>query len=174
MDIVTPLDPREAFFGGRTNAIKLHHKVQGDEEIHYKDMISLYPCANLKYPYPVGHPLFTDQPRTTNIQPYHGLVKCEVLPPYDLYHPVLPYRMESKLLFPLCRTCAQEQLMKHFSQRTEQCHHSAKERAITGTWTTLELKKALEKGYTILYIYEVWHFEQKSNELFDQYIRTFM
>ena len=90
LDIVTPLDPREAFFGGRTNAIKLHHKVQGDEEIHYKDMISLYPCANLKYPYPVGHPLFTDQPRTTNIQPYHGLVKCE---PYDLYHPVLPYRM---------------------------------------------------------------------------------
>ena len=28
LDIVTPLNPREAFFGGRTNAIKPHHKVE--------------------------------------------------------------------------------------------------------------------------------------------------
>ena len=47
LDIVIPLDPRDAFFGGRTNAIKLHHKVEGEQQIHYKDMISLYPCANL-------------------------------------------------------------------------------------------------------------------------------
>lgn len=174
LDIVTPLDPRDAFFGDRTNAIKLHHAVQGDEEIHYNDMISLYPCANLECRYPVGHPKFTDQPRTTNIEPYHGLVKCEILPPYDLYHPVLPYRVESKLLFPLCRTCAHEQLSTHFSRRTFHCGHNVKERAITGTWTTLELKKAIEKRYRILYIFEIWHFQQQSNELFDQYIRTFM
>ena len=148
LDIVTPLDPRDAFFGGRTNAVKLHHQVQGDEEIHYTDMISLYPCANLECPYPEGHPKFTDQPQTTNIEPYHGLVKCEILPPFDLYHPVLPYRVESKLLFPLCRTCAHQQLAKHFSRRTFECGHDVKERAITGTWTTLELKKALDKKDT--------------------------
>ena len=28
LNIATPLNPREAFFGGRTNAIKFHHKVQ--------------------------------------------------------------------------------------------------------------------------------------------------
>ena len=37
LDIVTPLNPREAFFGGRTNAIKLHHKVEENEQIHYSD-----------------------------------------------------------------------------------------------------------------------------------------
>ena len=70
LDIVTPLTPREAFFGGRTNAIKLHHKVQDGEEINYNDMISLYPCANLECDYPVGHPEFIDQPGTTNIARY--------------------------------------------------------------------------------------------------------
>ena len=35
VNIVTPLNPREAFYGGRTNAIKLHYKVQEDVEIHY-------------------------------------------------------------------------------------------------------------------------------------------
>lgn len=35
LDIVTPLNPREASFGGRTNAIKLHHRIEGDEQIYY-------------------------------------------------------------------------------------------------------------------------------------------
>ena len=26
-------------------------------------MILLYPCANLEYDYPIGHPEFIDQPR---------------------------------------------------------------------------------------------------------------
>ena len=85
LDIVTLLNPREAFFGGRTNAIKLHHKVQDDEQINYNNMISLYPCANLECHYPVGHPEFIDQPKTTDIMRYYGLVKCNILPPYELY-----------------------------------------------------------------------------------------
>ena len=32
-DIVDPLQPRDAFYGGRTNAAKLFHKCQDDEEI---------------------------------------------------------------------------------------------------------------------------------------------
>ena len=32
-EIVDPLDPRDAFYGGRTNAAKLIHECQGDEEI---------------------------------------------------------------------------------------------------------------------------------------------
>ena len=80
-DIVTPLNPREDFFGGRTNAIKLYHKVENDEQIHYSDMISLYPCANLECDYPIGHPEFIDQPGTTDISRYNGLVKCKILPP---------------------------------------------------------------------------------------------
>ena len=33
--IVDPLDPRDAFYGGRTNASKLFHTCEGGEEIRY-------------------------------------------------------------------------------------------------------------------------------------------
>ena len=32
-DLVEPLQPREAFYGGRTNAAKLLHECQGDQKI---------------------------------------------------------------------------------------------------------------------------------------------
>ena len=146
LDIVTPLNPREAFFGSRTNAIKLYHKAESDEQIHYSDMISLYPCANMECKYPIGHPDFIDQPRPTDISKFFGLVKCKILPPYELYHPVLPYRYESKLLFPLCKTCAQNGKKQELLQRSKKYSHSTEERALTGTWITIELENPLEKG----------------------------
>ena len=42
-DIVSRLKSRDAFFGERTNAVKLHHHVKDDEELHYYDFTSLYP-----------------------------------------------------------------------------------------------------------------------------------
>ncbi len=50
------LDPRQALYGGRTNAMKLYHKVEGDEKVRYYDFTSLYPAVNAKKQYPVGHP----------------------------------------------------------------------------------------------------------------------
>ena len=32
-ELVEPLQPRDAFYGGRTNAAKLFHECQGDEKI---------------------------------------------------------------------------------------------------------------------------------------------
>ena len=87
LDIVTPHNPCEAFFGGRTNTIKLHHKVEDNKQIHYSDMILLYPWANLECEYPIGHPEFIDQPKTTDISRYYGLVKCKILPP----NYIIPY-----------------------------------------------------------------------------------
>ncbi|XP_035228066.1 uncharacterized protein LOC118200234 [Stegodyphus dumicola] len=46
------LHPRESFFGGRTNALKLFH--EGDAK--YVDFTSLYPWVNKYCVYPVGHP----------------------------------------------------------------------------------------------------------------------
>ena len=43
-----------------------------------------------------------------------------------------------------------------------------------GTWTTDEVNKALEKGYKVLRTYEVWHFDNSTNDLFKGYIRRFM
>ena len=34
-EAVEPLEPRDAFFGGRTNAAKLYHQCEGDEKIRY-------------------------------------------------------------------------------------------------------------------------------------------
>ncbi|CAB3979898.1 Hypothetical predicted protein [Paramuricea clavata] len=39
----------------------------------------------------------------------------------------------------------------------EPCRHSDAERTLHGTWVTLELEKALEKGYKLVRIDEVWH-----------------
>ncbi len=38
MDVVDPLDARDAFFGGRTNAIKLHHKCENGDRLQYIDV----------------------------------------------------------------------------------------------------------------------------------------
>ena len=37
LNLVPPLNPRDSFFGGRTNATRLHYKVSGDEQIKYVD-----------------------------------------------------------------------------------------------------------------------------------------
>jgi hypothetical protein len=70
-------------------------------------------------------------------------------------------------MFPLCKTCADtcDQIP---------CTHSDKERAIQGTWCSVELEKALEKIYRILQMHEVWHFPETTDELFKDYIDTFL
>ena len=153
-------------------AQKTIHNLPSKVKIAYNNMISLYPCANPECEYPIGHPEFIDQTGTIDISKYYGLVKCKILPPYELYHPVLPYRYDSKLLFPPCRTCAQQQIKQQptNNKRSEKCPHSAEERSLTGTWTTFELQKAIEKDYVIAYIYEIWHFKERSNQLFQPYI----
>ena len=79
-----------------------------------------------------------------SLETYFGIVKVKILPPKGLYHPVLPYRSQDKLKFPLCRTCT--------------C--SDAERAITGTYYTPEMLKAFAKGYKVLHIYEVYHWDE--------------
>ena len=40
------------------------------------------------------------------------------------------------------------------------CNHTHKQRAITGTWISLELQKAVIIGYEILKIHEAWHYKE--------------
>ena len=40
-----------------------------------------------------------------NLKNVEGFVKSTVLPPMHLFLPVLPVKMHSKLMFPLCRSC---------------------------------------------------------------------
>ena len=169
------LNPRDSFFGGRTNACKLHCKVDGtSEKIRYVDFTSLYPFINKYARYPKGHPTII----TDNFAPldtYFGIVKVKILTPKGLYHPVLPYRSQGKLKFPLCRTCAD-------AENKQPCTCSDAERAITGTYCTPEVMKAIEKGYKVLHIYEVYHWDesmtydkcQKTGGLFSEYVNMFL
>jgi hypothetical protein len=114
----------------------------------------------------IGHPRVITE-NFGDISTYFGLVKCTVLPPRGLFHPVLPYRTQGKLMFPLCKLCADV-------CNQSPCTHSERERAIQGTWCSVELEKALGKGYTILRMHEVWHFPETSDKLFKDYVNTFL
>jgi hypothetical protein len=174
-DATMPLDPRDAFFGGRTNASRLYYTQQDGSKVHYVDFCSLYPTVNKYCEYPIGHPeIIVDPPN--GIDKYFGIAKCMVLPPRNLFHPVLPYRHpDGKLMFPLCIRCADT-----YQQTT--CTHTEAERYWTGSWSTIELQHATSRGYKILKVFEVWHFENTTtynrNEpgsgLFADYVNTFI
>ena len=79
LNLKKPLDIKEAFKGGRTNAVKLKHDVTGDEKIHHIDIVSLYPTVNKHEAYPVGHPeiIVSD---FKDAREYFGVMKCIVKP----------------------------------------------------------------------------------------------
>ena len=174
LQFTDPLNPRDAFCGGRTNAVKLYHRVTPGQKIHYIDVTSLYPWVNKTCVYPKGHPTFISTPGHTDIHQYFGLIQCQILPPRELYHPVLPYRHDGKLLFPLCTSCVKEEMAKPLLDRTAKCHHPDDQRALTGTWCSPELAKAVELGYQVQYIYEVWHFDETCQGLFEDYVNTWL
>ena len=176
LEFIDPLEPRDAFCGGRTNAVKLYHltDIDSDEQMKYYDFTFLYPWVNKNGKYPVGNPEIISQPNTTDIREFFGLAKCTVLPPEKLYHPVLPLRQNGKLTFPLCATCVEDEMAKPMLERSNICTHTDQQRQITGTWCTSELEKAVEKGYTILKIHEVWHFPKTEVGLFSNYVNTWL
>jgi hypothetical protein len=156
--VSSPITPRDGLYGGRCDAFTLYKKAIDGVKIKYIDIQSLYPyCCKVKR-YPVGHPEVILNVEGLDVSEFEGLVKCRVLPPDNLYHPVLPMHMGDKLLFPLCYTCAD-------LKSSDACMHTDKQRALEGTWVTPELKKAVELGYQIITIYEVWHY--KSTTMYD-------
>jgi hypothetical protein len=106
LDVVTPLIPRDAFYGGRTEAFTLFKESTEEESIDYYDVTSLYPWVNKTGKVPIGHPHIITE-HSEDIQNYEGLIKCKVLPPRELFIPVLPFRTTGKLMFPLCRVCTE-------------------------------------------------------------------
>ena len=169
-EIVEPLNPRDAFYGGRTNATKLLYKFKENECGRYVDFCSLYPTVQYYQKYPIGHPTKIHNPEKYD-KSWYGLIKCKVVPPRKLYHPVLPQRIKvdsyEKLVFTLCKTCAE-------TRNQNKCKHTDTQRSFIGTWTTDEVSKALEKDYKVLETYEVWNFDKTSDDLFKGYIRRFM
>lgn len=175
-DLVPPLQPRDAFFGGRTGTITLHSVAGEGEEIRYVDINSLYPWVNKHCEYPIGHPQIITKPVDQSIDSYFGIALVDVLPPSALFHPVLPIRAGEKLTFPLCGKCVEEEKKKPLLQRQHYCMHSDTERLLRGTWCTPELVKAVQMGYVIKRIHEVWNFppHQRQSGLFKGYVNQWL
>ncbi|XP_043268101.1 uncharacterized protein [Venturia canescens] len=178
-----PLDPRDAFFGGRTENMVTLYDANDMEQIRYVDVCSLYPYICKFGKYPVGHPkvYVGDEckvltgPHNTDLSRVEGIVKCTVLPPRNLYHPVLPVRMHNRLLFALCRTCCE------IMNQNDCMHDDTDDRVFEGTWVVDELQKAISVGYIIMSVSEIWQYEvtqlnrdTQEGGHFTDYINTFL
>jgi hypothetical protein len=167
-----PLKIRDALAGGRTETFTLLYQSDGSDHVLYKDICSLYPSTNFECPFPACHPqiIRNQTDMDYSLQSYFGLVKCIVNPPRGLYIPVLPYRSNGKLKFPLCGHCAD-------TESTDTCICDASQRQLTGTWTTMELKRALSVDYSIEHIHEIYHFPKRvqgKGGYFHDYIQMFL
>ena len=109
--------------------------------VKYKDFTSLYPFICKQGVYPVGnHVVLRNRDfKKTTPWSYYGLMHCKVLPPRNVFHPVLPARVKPvgctapKLVFTLCRSCAEQD-----NFQVNACTHFVEERALEGVWTTPE------------------------------------
>ena len=169
-----PLQPRDAFFGGRTGAVALYHQADPGEKIFYVDVTSLYPWVNKTARYPLGHPQIHFEPENQNLDDYFGIALVTILPPRHLYHPVLPVRHGGKLTFPLCLACVKEEQSKPLFDRRAECYHTDQQRQLQGTWCTPELQEARARGYILVHIHEVWHFKESKVGLFAEYVNTWL
>lgn len=173
---VSPLNPKDALFGGRTGNSSCYHKTNKNENIDYVDSTSLYPTINKYGTYPMGHPTIMKNPSNQDISTYFSIAKVDILPPERLFHPVLPMKIANKCMFTLCAACTGEQLQHPWHWRTNMCSHNTQERILQGTWYMEDLQKAVEKGYQILKIHEVWHWpeNQRKTGLFAPYVNKFL
>ncbi|KAL6419046.1 hypothetical protein ACFW04_014108 [Cataglyphis niger] len=134
--------------------------------------------------FPIDHPdIYVDDEYSTliglapnyNFDRFEGFIWYKILPPGNLFHPVLSYRVKGKLLFALCRSCCER-----FSQ-TSCTHENASEHEFKGTSMSCELRKALEKDYLVTGVSEIWQYNvnqfdcaTRQGGLFAEYINTFL
>ena len=88
-----PLKTRDPLYGGRTEGVGLHYKIENNETIQYCDVMNLYPYICKYYKSPIGHPVIHIGETCKNVQAclhMQGLMKCTIVPLKNLFHPVLP------------------------------------------------------------------------------------
>uniref|UniRef100_A0A1I8HHV9 DNA-directed DNA polymerase n=2 Tax=Macrostomum lignano TaxID=282301 RepID=A0A1I8HHV9_9PLAT len=155
-----PLKMEDALYGGRVECFIPHAVASETETLKYRDVD----------PYPIGHPVQHPTPQVLDsdaLASYFGIAKVTVLPPSNLHIPLLPYRVQKKLFFGLCRTCMEQQC-------GDDCDHSDEQRALTGTWATPELRKAFQLGYRLQVVHALAYWTEKRTGLFSDYVSTFL
>ena len=154
---------REGFVGGRTEPGYMYlnsiiNNFGNQYTIKYLDFTSLYPYTQTG-DYPIGHPeQIVIEKENRNVYwthpkqiPYNGFIKVIVLPPHRLLTspPVLPLKVDDRLLFPLCYKCACIYKDGGVKEENYHCRHTPKQREFLWTGTTPELAEALKVGYVV-------------------------
>ena len=86
MTLCTVVEPRPCVFTIRAERVR---------RLQYCDVMSLYPYICKYFKFPIGHPIIHVGDTCADIEAclkMEGLMKCKIVPPQNLYHPVLPYR----------------------------------------------------------------------------------
>ena len=143
---------RSAYYGGRTEIFSPYCDCRDSKyKIGYLDYTSLYPTimSNCLFPYGNHKRVRINEKLTfENIDKYFGIIYCRVIPPKEIgnHHiPLLPIRHNNKLVFPHCE--------------------------MVGNWCSVELKEALKLGYEIVEVYEAIVWENKSKDLFMDFLK---
>lgn len=192
---------RKALRGGRTDTRCLHYKLSDEEiargcQIKYVDVVSLYPSCQLFYDYPIGTPkiyIFDErylpckyhyaptkmntfnvcdcvpskrlkiykcqiverlfQPRVEEIlsDDFFGVIFCDVKCPTNLYHPVLV----------------------HYDESTKKCIASLEDK-YEEAFTSIEIQKAIRKGYTVTKVYRMDYYKKAKGLWNDELIDLFV
>ena len=163
------LNVRDAMFGGRTmNFRHLVNCEESDERIWHSDIVSMYPYVLYSKEYPLEHPTVIEAPSTYDPS-WFGFVKCRIECPLHLGIGILPYKHDKRLLFPLCHACVEENIDQPLHTP---CTHYREDRTLDGTWTTIEVNKAIEYGYRVQQVYHVLNYEKKTRGMFNKYIEV--
>jgi len=155
------IQDREFFFGGRTEVFRPYVR---EGPIQHIDVTSMYPyiCSHKMIPF--GHPEIyfggtCDRARLEKSHPdrYFGYIRCFVVPNPRCMLGLLPSRASTT------GTDKTERLV--FSLEPQQ-----------GTWFSEEIYLAMENGYQVTELYEVYHFppDRRTDEYFRGYMSFFL
>lgn len=132
------MDMFESYIGGRTEvfgrgSLRVLMRRYNVNRLFYVDINSLYPSVmrDFKYPNPNTR-RYTRKNTTEYIMNYEGVSQVTVQAPEGLKVPLLPFRREDKIIFPLG--------------------------TFTGRYTHIELRRAIELGYHILDVKSTYYF----------------
>ncbi len=155
----TPLLPTDCFKGGRTEVFKPYaNAVKKGMKIKYYDVTSLYPSVYAYHRLPLGIPThllghYIDPSRfhPTASNRYFGYARVRVVPARSDLLGLLPVRdiETGRLYFPVC--------------------------PLEGCWGTEEIYLAMQNGYRVEEVYELYHWEedQSSCEHLKDYVAFF-
>ena len=148
------IQDRSFFFGGRTEVFSCFARSTETHSLQHLDVTSMYPYVCSKKRLPLGHPTryfgATVDPTRLNVahpDPYFGYIRCWVIPLPTCVLGLLPQVSEQGKLEFNCYP-------KH------------------GTWFSEELYFAMQHGYVVTDIYEVFHFDENNRS--EEYMRGYM